>query len=574
MDTKFSNGSTPVWVNQFASKFQDGVNHAFVLHFNVKDYVVPGISLRTYLGRLFANRKVIVFYNRAEGLRFPLEAHRKEFIRLLDLETPAGQAEAKMAGLGDTGPNRNDPKVALTLLTRLLRMGTPAEAVAAVVIEYADTLFPEGGSTPDDRTNLVMALGWGTDPDIQASGNAVFLVTENLTDLNSSLRAASSRVEALELPLPDYDHRLAFIRWYLAQEHMTTLHREIEPEQLASLTSLLSYLHIEDIFLRALGEGALTAEMARDRKREIISSEFAQVLDIWDPRYSYQDIGGLAHVKRFFQNSVIKPIQEGNLKRVPMGVLLMGPAGTGKSIMAEAIAFEAGINAVQLNLSRIFDQYVGNSERNMERALKAIEYLSPCIVFIDEIDQALSRGESGDSGVSNRLFKRIMEFMADGKHRGKIVFLAATNRPDLMDAALRRPGRFDKKIAFLIPNEIERVELFQIFARRQGFGEVEVSREVILATDGWTGAEIEVAAVKATELSEDEGLTPGAAFLEAVKRMVPSTADIEYMTSIALAETNDLDLLPEEYRLALKDRKALQTKIENSRPDEFRKRRI
>ena len=143
---------------------------------------------------------------------------------------------------------------------------------------------------------------------------------------------------------------------------------------------------------------------------------------------------------------------------------MTGPAGTGKSAVAEAVAHEAGVNAVVLNLARILGQYVGNSERNLEKALQAIKSLAPTIVFIDEIDQSVSRGGSGDSGVSNRIFKRLLEFMSDTGNRGQVLFLAATNRPDLLDAALRRPGRFDKKIPFLIPDESERAAIIQVMA--------------------------------------------------------------------------------------------------------------
>jgi hypothetical protein len=125
---------------------------------------------------------------------------------------------------------------------------------------------------------------------------------------------------------------------------------------------------------------------------------------------------------------------------------MTGPAGTGKTAMAEAVAKEAGINCVILNPARIFGKYVGDTERNLDRALYAILAMAPVLVFIDEIDQSVSRGASGDSGVSNRFFKRLMEFMSDTSHRGKVVFLAASNRPDLMDPALRRPGRFDKLV--------------------------------------------------------------------------------------------------------------------------------
>lgn len=224
------------------------------------------------------------------------------------------------------------------------------------------------------------------------------------------------------------------------------------------------------------------------------------------------------------------------------------------------------MNCVILNPAKIFGQFVGNTERNLDRALRAIEAMSPVLVFIDEIDQAVSRGGTGDSGVSNRVFKRLLEFMSDTTHRGKVVFLAATNRPDMIDAALRRPGRFDKKIPFLVPEREERASIFSVMARRYGLGEVKVSKAVLDGTENWTGAEIEAATVKASELVEDENLKPAEALNEAVKRFRPSTSDIEFMTLLAVKECNDMDLLPPKYREQMKDRAVLESRIEQLQP--------
>ncbi|MFQ5614730.1 MAG: AAA family ATPase, partial [Anaerolineae bacterium] len=121
-------------------------------------------------------------------------------------------------------------------------------------------------------------------------------------------------------------------------------------ETVANATAGLSLLHVEDILLRAEATGSLTHDLIWERKRDIIRTEFGDVLEIIEPRFGFDDIGGLQHVKDFFTRSVVRPLREGRKGRVPMGVLMSGPAGTGKSIVAEAVAKEAGVNAVHLRI--------------------------------------------------------------------------------------------------------------------------------------------------------------------------------------------------------------------------------
>jgi hypothetical protein len=538
----------PEWVKDFTQKYSQGIAHAYVIRDNVSDYVLPGVSLRQYICQMTARYRVVVIYNRAEGLIFPVENHRKEFVRILGLDaSPQAMAMARAAGLGEgSGPNMSDPKIALNLLTQLLRTGQPEDRQAVVILEYPESLFPESGSSENDRTNLVLVQGWGRDPQIMASGNLAFMLTDEYETLAGGLKKASSRWETLSIPLPDYQQRLDYIEWYLEKASFDC---ELTGHYIAGASTFLQLIHIEDIFLRAEEEGTLTAPMIAERKAEIISSEFGDVIEIWEPTQSYADIGGLDTVKAFFEKSVIRPIHTGNLARVPKGVLMIGPAGTGKSVMAEAVAFEAGINAVQFNPAKFMDKYVGGTEQRLEKTIRALISMAPVIVFIDEIDQTFSRGESGDSGVSNRVFKRLLEVMADEKYRGKIIFLAATNRPDLIDPALKRPGRMDRKIAFFVPDETEREAIVGVMIERY-IGTVDhlIPATVIGATDGWTGAELVELVRKAGEIMIDDGYNLDTALGQAAFRLCRTTQGIREMTALALQEINDLDLVPAAYQ--------------------------
>jgi SpoVK/Ycf46/Vps4 family AAA+-type ATPase len=150
----------------------------------------------------------------------------------------------------------------------------------------------------------------------------------------------------------------------------------------------------------------------------------------------------------------IEAMQRGDIDKLPKGgILLIGAPGTGKTIYAEVVAHELGLPFLEILNTR--DPYVGISERNEELWQDTVRALAPVVVFIDEIDQQiLPRGSvyHGDSGVSSNSNRKMMQFLSDPTIHGRVLFIAATNRPDLIDSAVGREGRFAVKIPFLIPN--------------------------------------------------------------------------------------------------------------------------
>jgi transitional endoplasmic reticulum ATPase len=456
---------TPTWAQEVMEKYRSGVAHAFILCFNIHDYAVPGVSFTTYLAQMLAGRQIVAVYSRDLGITFPLETMREKFVELLGLggepqqEIDPALAALQSLGVAPAGGGTDLPRApadALPLLGRLLRMGGPDDKLASVIVEDAQAIIPDAdvaAMSPADRDVLVAVSRWGRDAEIVAAGNPVFLVTPNLSAINGAVRAASSKWEAVKVPLPGPEERLAFIEWYLELEERGDFERpdDLAPQNLANVTAGLSLVHLEDILLRAETEGELRPEMVRDRKEAIIRSEYGDVLEVMEPRFGFDGVGGLQHVKEFFTRSVIRPMREGRTRRCPMGVLMLGPSGTGKSVVAEAVACEAGINAVRLRIGgQIASKWQGEGERNLEKALAAIEGLEPCIVFTDEIDQAVSRGNgAGGSQQDRRIFQRLLEWMSDTSHRGKTVMLAAsvgTDTPVLIEkngkAELRPIGPF------------------------------------------------------------------------------------------------------------------------------------
>jgi len=576
----------PGWYKEIEAKFSADVSHTFIVHGNVRDYVDKAVDLPTFIAGAMAKREVIVFYDIAGGLSFPFETMEQTFRALVmpsaqpQATNPASAnpALAALSALRAGGANQpqefgKTPKDVLPLLEKLLKAtrtepdGAVSDVACAVVIEYGETVSPDAPlatMSPDDRAVLVTLLRWGQ----EVNGNRIVMLTANsAVNVHTGLREASARWEAVQVPMPDTEQRLAFIQWYL--EKHSLLKSDITPTVLANMTAGLNRKQIEDIMLRATSNGRLTADLVRERKDGIIKQEYGDVLEIAEPRTGFADIYGHEYVKRYFSESVIDPVCSGEtdlLGFVPMGVLLAGPAGTGKTVLAKAVAKEAGFNCVYLRLSKIVSKWQGEGERNMDRVLTALEAMSPVIVIIDEIDQAMRRGGGGESMQDQRIFQRALEFFSDTTHRGKVILLAMSNRPDLMDPALRRPGRIDDILPVLCPDTPEeRERLFVGMAARFGLAIESVPEDCIGVSDGWSQAEIEGAVRKALKAVRLRKVAPDEALRQAVASTVPNKAARDYMTLLAVQECSDIEHLPPRYRDLRRNQAQLAAQVKETR---------
>jgi SpoVK/Ycf46/Vps4 family AAA+-type ATPase len=449
----------PAWANELVIKYQSNIAHAFLLHGNVPDYVggLAGQSLKNYLIESFSTRDIVVCWDRASGFTLPTAPMRQRFIDIagIPLAGPSSSASATVRSGGlASGLNRaaatttgsdlaailekiRKPEDALDILSRVLHWRPPRKSSGedpepfrvAVILDYAESVAPatEAAASEIDRTTLVTLNSWGRDRAIGDREHIIVLIAGDLHDLNERLRRSSARWEHIEVPFPDLSERQAFIESLLASDTDMRLAENLSAQEMARLTTGLRYIDLEDILLRAsFQQQAVDRALIKQRKDEIMRSEFADVLRIAEVESGFDQIGGLEEVKHDLRETVVAPMRAGELRLVPQGILLMGPAGTGKTRLAKALAKESGVTFVELDLSKIFSKWVGDTERRLERALEAIVAWRPCIVFVDEIDQSIGRGESGDSGVSNRVFKRLMEVMADTTLRGHVLWICAS----------------------------------------------------------------------------------------------------------------------------------------------------
>jgi transitional endoplasmic reticulum ATPase len=214
------------------------------------------------------------------------------------------------------------------------------------------------------------------------------------------------------------------------------------------------------------------------------------------PRVSYEDIGGLKNEVQKVREMIELPLRHPEIfERIgieaPKGVLLHGPPGTGKTLLAKAVANETNANFYSIGGPEIMSKFYGESEERLREVFKEAEENAPSIIFIDEIDSIAPKREEVTGDVEKRVVSQLLTLMDGIKSRGKLVVIGATNRPNAIDPALRRPGRFDREIEIGIPDEQGRLDILQIHTRGMPLTEDVDLASIARVTHGFVGADLE-----------------------------------------------------------------------------------
>ena len=231
--------------------------------------------------------------------------------------------------------------------------------------------------------------------------------------------------------------------------------------------------------------------------REVTPSGMREVF-IENPDVKWDEVGGLAEVKRELQEAVEWPMKYPVLyeklgHKMPRGILLHGPSGTGKTLLAKAVATQSEANFVSVRGPELLSKWVGESERGIREIFRRARQASPCVVFFDEIDSiAPIRGAGGETAVTERVVSQLLTELDGMENMHGVVVLAATNRPDSIDPALRRPGRFDREIEIGIPDDEGRHEILSIHTRGMPIDEKVDLKQIAKITHGFVGADLEM----------------------------------------------------------------------------------
>ena len=235
------------------------------------------------------------------------------------------------------------------------------------------------------------------------------------------------------------------------------------------LRRLLPELNLEDekIATETLDKLIVNGEDYQKALIEVTPSGMREVF-IENPDVSWEEIGGLVEVKRELQEAVEWPMKYPGLyeklgHKMPRGILLHGPSGTGKTLLAKAVATESEANFVSVRGPELLSKWVGESERGIREIFRRARQASPCVIFFDEIDSiAPIRGAGGETAVTERVVSQLLTELDGMENMHGVVVLAATNRADMIDTALLRPGRFDKIIQIPMPDKESRKKILEI----------------------------------------------------------------------------------------------------------------
>ncbi|MDE1725878.1 MAG: CDC48 family AAA ATPase [Thaumarchaeota archaeon] len=237
-------------------------------------------------------------------------------------------------------------------------------------------------------------------------------------------------------------------------------------------------------------------------KTEFKLGSMTKAIDNSVPRITYDDLGGLKNEVQKIREMVELPMRHPELfekigVEAPKGVLLYGPPGTGKTLLAKAVAGETNSHFISISGPEIIGKFYGESEERLRELFKQAEENTPSIIFIDEVDSIAPKREEVTGEVEKRVVSQLLTLMDGMKSRGKVVVIAATNRPDSIDPALRRPGRFDREIEIGIPDTAGRKDILDIHTRGMPLDEKVKLEQIAKVTHGFVGADLEILAKEA-----------------------------------------------------------------------------
>ena len=390
-------------------------------------------------------------------------------------------------------------------------------APAIIFIDELDAIAPKRDEVIGEVERRVVAQLLALMDGLESRGNVIVIAATNRPNaVDPALRRPGRFDREIEVPLPDKQGRLEILQIHTRG---VPLAEDVDLEKLAEIThgytgadlaaivkeaalhALRRYLPEIDLESETIPAEILEKMEVRMEDflaafREIVPSGLREIY-VEVPEVHWNDVGGLHDIKQELKMAVEWPLKYPDaFKRLgirpPRGILLYGPPGTGKTLLAKAVATESGSNFIAIRGPEILSKWVGESEKMVREIFRKARMYAPAIIFFDELDAiAPARGYAFDSRVTERIVSQLITEMDGIASLENVVVIAATNRPDMIDPALLRPGRFDKLIYVPPPDKKARLEILKIHTRNMPLAEDVDLGEIAGKTEGYSGADLE-----------------------------------------------------------------------------------
>ncbi len=385
-----------------------------------------------------------------------------------------------------------------------------------VFIDEIDSIAPKREEVTGEVERRVVSQLLSLMDGLEARGKVIVIAATNRQNaLDPALRRPGRFDREIEIKVPDKKGRLEIL--LIHTRHMPLL-EDVEPERLAAVThgfvgADLEYLCKEaamKTLRRVLPELKLEEEKLPPdllNKLQVTMDDFENALKdvmpsamrevyLETPDVKWIEIGGLESVKRELQEAVEWPLKYPELYKkigysMPKGILIYGPSGTGKTLLAKAVATESEANFISVRGPELLSKWVGESERGVREVFRRARQAAPCVIFFDEVDAvAPIRGLGGDSNVTERVVSQLLTELDGIQALTGVVVLAATNRIDMVDPSLLRAGRFDKLLYISMPDKVARRQILAINMRDKPISSDVGIERIADMTDGFSGADL------------------------------------------------------------------------------------
>ncbi|MGC9200498.1 MAG: AAA family ATPase, partial [Candidatus Aenigmatarchaeota archaeon] len=389
----------------------------------------------------------------------------------------------------------------------------------------------------------------------------VIAATNRPNDIDPALRRPGRFDREIEVPVPDRNGRLEILKIHTRN---MPLGKDVNLEEIADKThgfvgadimalckeAAMSALRRvlpeirdqlkegEEIPKEVLEKLVVTKEDFENALRVVEPSAMREVL-VEVPKVKWEDIGGLEEVKKTLKEMIEWPLKyPQSFERMgitpPKGILLYGPPGCGKTLLAKAVATESGANFIAVKGPELLSKWFGESEKKVRELFRKAKQVAPCIIFFDELDALAPRRGIGMHEATERVVSQLLTEISGIEEVKNVVLIAATNRPDLIDPALLRPGRIDKLVFIPPPDEKGRLEILKVHTRKVPLAKDVSLEEIAKRTEGYSGADLEALVKEAAMNALREDINAKEVkwkhFEEAMKKITPSISKelVEY----------------------------------------------